>query len=182
MTATRQAITEALRTELASRALREEPPAIYALWLAGGRARLQQIPLDHELWAADTPPQILAAFADTFTEVHTPGPVRPGLHGAAFFDDGQREPSRHAQAPGTSGHSPRQAVSPELWAVDRAGTTYRAWLDQASHTICAAVLDHAHRTAAASTITEALDTLVTTMLGVTLPSARRAPEEPEASL
>jgi hypothetical protein len=192
MPSARQAVLEALSAEIARRTRWDEQPALYTLHLTRSHATLRQLPIHPAAWATGAPAEVLAEIAaDLAGAPHAPAFLaRPDLHGAAFFAEAWAvdgpEQTQRAVALGSAARSPDRVETRQLWAVDRARTTYEAWQARGRDQVNTAV-----RTApgpvAAGTIPEALDSLVRTALGVTLPKRlpppafrpRRRPPGPE---
>ena len=79
------AVASALAAEIRIRREWDEAPALYTLYVEGGRPRLRQIPVPSRMWAGP-PAQILLAMADGMAEFAPllQSAAGPGLYGAAF--------------------------------------------------------------------------------------------------
>ena len=176
-------IADTMAAEVASRTEWDEAPGLCFLYVEDGKPRLSQLEIPDEIWASDRPPYVLdnisrafGQFADLMQRV---SPV--SLYGAAF----RCETWRAQSVPGTERHSELAAASmrhelhkhPDrveartLCAVDRAGITYMAEQIRGGHEVSRTVsYPKPGRPAVSGTVFEALDRLVTTLLGVELPA------------
>jgi hypothetical protein len=175
------AIAATLGAEIRKRREWDEAPALYTLYVEGGRPRLGQIPVPGRMWAGP-PAQILLAMADGMAEFAPllQSAAGPGLYGAAFrceawgvqAPQGDREALRQMIADGNGRRistRPDRVEVRQLWAVDRARTTYMASQERGSDEVVTDFrqpdpgMDHT------GDIFTALDGLVSAFLGVTLP-------------
>jgi hypothetical protein len=180
-------ILAALAAEVSARTEWDEPPALYFLYVEGGKARISQAAVPEFLWSADAPPRVLARIADSLGEFSgLLSAVAPeGLHGAAFrceawvVDAGKpgterrSEVSIEAMAKRLDRH-PDRVESRCMYAVDRAGATYSAVQAKGSAEVKRSV---SYRKPGnpdfSGIIPDALDRFVTAMLGVEMPGRSR---------
>ena len=138
------AIAATLAAEIRARLAWDEAPALYTLYVEGGRPRLRQIPVPDHMWAG-APAQVLLAMADGMAGFAPllRSAAGPGLYGAAF-----RCEAWGVQAPQGDSEALRQMVADanarrvharpdrvevrQLWAVDRARVTYMASQERGS--------------------------------------------------
>jgi len=176
-----RAIAGTLAAEIRKRREWDEAPALYALYVEGGRPRLSQIPVPDRMWAGQ-PAQILLAMADGMAGFAPllRSAAGPGLFGVAFRCEawgvqappGDREALRQmiVDANARRVHArPDRVEVRQFWAVDRARVTYMASQERGSGEVVTDVrqpepgMDHV------GDIFSALDRLVSAMLGVTMP-------------
>jgi hypothetical protein len=180
-------VLAALAAEVGSRTEWDEPPALYFLYLDGGKARISQASVPEFLWSADAPPRVLARIADSLGEFSgLLSAVAPeGLHGAAFrceawvVDAGKpgterrSEVSAEAMAKRLDVH-PDRVESRCMYAVDRAGATYSVTQAKGDPEVKRSV---SYRKPGSPDFTgiipNALDRLVTALLGVEMPARSR---------
>lgn len=176
-------IMDTLVSEVKSRTGWDEPPALFFLYLEGGRCRVSALPLPDEVWALDAPPRVLARLADGAGEFSgLLSSVAPeGLHGAAFRCEawavtGGKPGSEREREVTAASHARQLHVHPDrvefrcMYAVDRAGTTYSAMQARGEWAVKRSVSYRKPGFPEVSgIIPNALDRLVTATLGVELP-------------
>ncbi len=180
-------VMDALAAEVESRTGWDEPPALFFLYLEGGRCRASQLDLPEAYWDAAPPAQVLRALAEGMGEFSglLQSVAPEGLHGAALrcemweVDAGRPGSARFAGARAAararelSRHPDRVEVR-SMWAVDRAGISYDATLARgASEARRSASYPKPGVPGYVGVIPEALDRLVTALLGVSLPARAR---------
>jgi hypothetical protein len=175
-------ISQCLAAEVEGRAAWDEPPGLYFLYLEGGKPRLSGLRFPDGIWASGRPPEVLDAVSRCWDDFR--GLLRQAapqaLHGAAFRCEMWRVETPPEDSPEYQ-EARRMALQRRLrehldrvegrsmWAVDRAGIAYGAVLDRG--TAHARVMPPRYPGAAGritGTIPEALDRIVTAMLGVTI--------------
>lgn len=177
MSKLRDAILAAAVAELEARIAWDEPPALYFIYLNDGSPRFSELLLPDEIWEADRPPQVLARMAASagrhsdFLRPHVP----PSLIGVAFRFEGwqvvvERDASEEAIARADLDarrhqihQRPDRVEVRCIEAVDRAGTVYSAMFRRDG----AKDLHTSEKTT--GTVPQALDSLLMSLLGVTLP-------------
>jgi hypothetical protein len=186
-------IMDALESEIKSRAECDEPPALYLLYLEGGRCRASQVDVPASYWSAAPPARVLEALAGGLGDFS--GLLQPaapeGLHGAAFrcemwevrADPGTEEETRAAAVERRLSAHPDRVEVRSMWAADRGGASYGVTLERESGSVRRLVTYPKPGVPGfTGIIPAALDRLVTAMLGVELPSraARVTEGEPAA--
>jgi hypothetical protein len=176
-------IMDTLVAEVKSRTEWDEPPALFFLYLEGGRCRASALPVPDEIWAMDAPPRVLAGLADGAGEFSgLLSAVAPeGLHGAAFRCEawavtGGKPGSGSDRELRAASRARRLHVHPDrvesrcMYGVDRAGTTYSAMLARGEALVRRQVsYRKPGRPDFSGIIPNALDRLVMALLGVDLP-------------
>jgi hypothetical protein len=186
MSAVHDAILDRMTAELAARTEWDEPPALYLIILADGGPRLSIFPLRDSVWELDRPAAVLAGLARSWERnagvIQQEAP--PGLHGAAFRSESWRvqlpldAPAEQAEEVKRESRAHRLAQHPlrieerGMFAVDRAGATYVvSWARGEAEPLRKVERRRpADGMGMAGTIPEALDRIVTAMLGVPLPA------------
>jgi hypothetical protein len=177
-------VLDALAAEVKGRTEWDEPPALYFLYLHDGKCHARPLPVPGAVWSADAPPRVLARMADGLGEFsHLLSAVAPeGLHGAAFrceawvVDAGKPGTERYSEVTAASmarrlDVHPDRAESRCIYGVDRAGNTYSATQARGEDEIRRSV---SYRKPGqpdfSGIVPAALDRLVMSLLGVSLPS------------
>lgn len=177
-----RAIAEHLAAEIRRRREWDEAPCLYTLYVEGGQPRLGPIPLPDAIWASGPPAQVLLALADGMDGefarlLQSAAPA--GLHGAAFRTEawmihapaGDDAALRKMVADGNArrvSQRPDRVEVRQIWAVDRARTTYMASQARGSSDVLTDVrrpergMDHV------GDIFTGLDGIVSAFLGVTM--------------
>ena len=178
-----RAIAEHLAAEIRRRREWDEAPCLYTLYVEGGQPSLGIIPLPDEIWASGPPAQVLLTIAELAAgDARLFQAVAPaGLYGAAFRceawgihapagdDAALRKMVEDGNARRVHERPDRVEVR-QIWAVDRARTTYMASQERGSGEVLTDIrrpepgMDHT------GDIFEGLDRLVSAFLGVTLPA------------
>lgn len=180
------AIADMLVAEIKSRTEWDEAPALYTLYVDGGRARVAHLPFPEVVWSFGEPAAILASIADAGVDgapaLQSVAPA--GLYGAAFrceawqVDGGKAGTEQRRQALADS-HARRLSVRPDrveircVYAVDRAGITYAAVQKRGDSDIQRSITYPKPGDGFAGTVPDALDRLVTAFLGVSMPERQR---------
>lgn len=176
-------VMDALVAEVKARAAWDEAPALYFLYLHEGKCHARPVPVPDALWAAGTPPRVLARMADGLGEFSSllSAAAPEGLHGAAFrceawaVESGKPGTERESEVSAASlarklHLHPDRVESRCVYAVDRAGITYSAMQARGEDEVRRAVsYPKPGRPELDGIIPEALDRLVTALLGVELP-------------
>lgn len=187
-----EAIADALETEVQARTGWDEPPGLYFLYLERGKPRLSLLDFPDQMWELARPPEILARFAastDLFrAELRTMVPE--GLFGIAFRCEGweiQQTPEvseadweqARADALAHRIHArPDRVEIRFMQAVDRAGTTYWVSVIRGQAGVRRFITYHGpERFDAMGASVDALDRILSGLLGVTLP---KRPDEDES--
>jgi hypothetical protein len=184
MSRVHDAILDCLTAELATRTEWDEPPALYLIILDGGVPHLDKFPLLDSAWELGRPPEVLAALARAWE--HSADVIRPevppGLHGAAFRTEAWRvalpvgDPETGAVIRASEEHRlsehPLRVEERDVFAVDRAGATFMVTWARGEAEPLRKV---AHRRPGSDegmlgAIPNALDRIVTALLGVPLPA------------
>ena len=177
-------VMDALVAEVKSRTEWDEAPALFFLYLEGGRCRPSPLPLPGEIWAMDAPPRVLARLAGGSREFSglLQAAAPEGLFGAAFRCEawavtGGKPGSERDREVTAASRARRLHVHPDrvesrcMYAVDRAGTTYAAMVARGEARVKRSVsYRKPGRPDFAGIIPDALDRLVTAVLGVELPA------------
>ena len=179
-----RAIAEHLAAEIRRRREWDEAPCLHTLYVEGGQPRLGQIPLPDALWASGPPARVLLALADLGARSNAQllqSAAPAGLYGLAFRceawgitapqgdEEAVRQMAEDANARRVWQRPDRIEVR-QIWAVDRARTTYMASQERGSGDVLTDIrrpepgMDHT------GDIFEGLDRLVSAFLGVTLPA------------
>ncbi len=175
-------VMDTLVAEIEKRDEWDEPPALFFLYLEGGKCRASALPVPDAIWATDAPPRVLARMADGLGEF--PGllsSVAPeGLHGAAFRCEawavsGGKPGSRREREVTAASRARQLHVHPDrvesrcMYAVDRAGITYSAMLARGQRQVKPSVsYPKPGEPGFSGIIPNALDRLVMSLLGVEL--------------
>jgi hypothetical protein len=181
-------VMDSLAAEVKSRTEWDEPPALFFLYLEGGRCRARPLPVPDFMWEIDAPPRVLSRMADGLGEVGgLLASVAPeGLHGAAFrceawaVDAGMPGTERRSEVSAASMARqlhvhPDRVESRCMYAVDRAGITYSAMRAKGSDEVKRSVsYPKPGKPGFSGIIPNALDRLVTALLGVELPARARS--------
>lgn len=180
-------ILAALEAEARSREEWDETPGLYFLRVDGGGCEPRPLPVPDRYWAAGPPGSVLSALADGLGRFSgTLRSVTPeGLYGAAFRSEmwevrtGPPGGEDHDQAAAMAGerrlwqHPDRVEVR-AIWAVDRGGVTYDVTLERKTGDVRRQVVyPKPGAPGFSGLIPEALDKIVTTLLGVQMPSRAR---------
>jgi hypothetical protein len=174
-------IEATLAAEIRRRREWDEPPCLYVMYVDRGRCALRPLPLPGAVWTGQ-PAQILLRMAG-MAEMFTPALqaiAKPGLYGAAF-----RVESWGIRAPVSDREAVTQALADangrrisarpdrtemrQIWAVDRARITYMASQERGSGEVETVIQRPEPGWDHVGTIFEALDRLVSALLGVTMP-------------
>ncbi len=180
-----EAIADALVAEIKSRTEWDEAPALYTFYVESGRCRLAQIPLPEMVWSLAAPPAVLASFADAGLDeaVTLQAVAPPGLYGAAFrceaweVDGGKPGTEQRRQALADSkarrlNTRPDRVEVRSIYGVDRAGVTYSAVQRRGETGVRRSIAYPKPGHGFAGTIPNALDRLVTSFLGVSMPARK----------
>lgn len=177
-------VMDTLVAEVKSRTGWDEPPALFFLYLEGGKCRASALPLPDEIWALDAPPRVLSRLADGSGEFSglLQAAAPEGLFGAGFRCEawavtGGKPGSRREREVTAASKARQLHVHPDrvesrcMYAVDRAGTTYSATLARGGDEVKRSVsYRKPGRADFGGIIPDALDRLVTAVLGVQFPA------------
>lgn len=177
-------IEAALAAEVSDRSEWDEPPGLYFLRVDGGECALRPQAVPVSCWAMGPPSRVLEAIADGFGQFS--GLLQPaapeGLYGVAFRCEMWEV---RTGLPGAEDHDQAQAMAHErrlyqhpdrievrsIWAVDRYGISYDATLERETGEMRRLVTYPKPGVPGFSgIIPDALDKLVTVLLGVGLPA------------
>jgi hypothetical protein len=173
-----KALLRALATEARSRPAWDEPPHLYAVYVSRGQARLESAGIPDAAWG-DRPAHVLAALA---AAAGGPPRAKPGLYAVAFraeaFEFDHAEPGTERFAglirdsdAGVMESRPDRREIRGITAIDRTGLLYDVKVTRDTGEVRKGVFPpdpQGH----AGTIVNALDQLITAMLGVTMPERR----------
>ena len=180
-----EAIADALVAEIKSRTEWDEAPALYTFYVENGQCRLAQIPVPEMLWSINEPPIVLASLADAGLDgaslLQSAAPA--GLYGAAFrceaweVDGGKPGTEQRRQALADSKarrlkDRPDRFEIRSIYGVDRAGITYAAAQRRGETDVRRSIAYPKPGHGFAGTIPNALDRLVTSFLGVSMPARK----------
>jgi hypothetical protein len=184
------AIVAAMAEQLERRRHWDEPPALYWLHLERGRPKLRQVGIPDLMWALDRPPAVLGRIAVTMAAGRYRSPW-PDLFGMAVRHEGwkvevdpdapdAKRVSRHVAAQSREHllHTrPDRIEARMFYAVDRAGWTYQAEQKRGQLRAERMAVPPASDPTITGAVVDALDLMVATMLGVTLPERVEPPAE-----
>jgi len=178
-----RAIAEHLTAEIRRRREWDEAPCLHTLYVDGGQPRLGVIALPDAVWASGRPAQVLLALAGAGNDVTRllQAAAPAALYGVAFrceawgitAPQGDEAAVRKMIEDGNArrvSERPDRIEVRQIWAVDRARTTYMASQERGSGDVTTDIrrpepgMDHT------GDIFEGLDRLVSAFLGVTLPA------------
>ena len=177
-----RAIAEHLAAEIRRRREWDEPPCLYALHVEGGQPRLGPLPLPDVIWAAGPPAQVLLALSGM-----GPGHARllqsaapAGLYGLAFRTEvweitAPQDDEAAVRKMFEDGNARRVSQRPDrvearqIWAVDRARTTYMASQERGSVDVRTSIRRPQRGNDHVGDVFDGLDRLVSAFLGVTMP-------------
>lgn len=176
------AIAAEAAAELRRRREWDEAPQLYHLYVRSGRPAFVPVPLPAYLWLGSDPADVLAYIADRygkFTDLLRAN-AEPGLYGAAFRVEmwtayapaGDTAARRRLAAEGAARRiyqRPDRAESRVLVAVDRGRVSYQAVQDRGSDEVDIKIFRPEPGRDLVGNIPDALDKIVATCLGVTLP-------------
>jgi hypothetical protein len=192
-----ETILGALRAELHARRAWDEPPALYLLNVARGVASLSELPIPGDMWALGRPADILAGIAAMTSASPATAILRrhaaPGLHGAAFRAEawgaslvGADAPAARELRAAAGRHElyrhPARIELRFMYAVDRAGITYSVQQprdpanDEMPHETVSYPRPGPDGYQVAGAIPEALDAIVSALLGVSLAPRAEPPD------
>ena len=179
------AIADALVAEVKSRTEWDEAPALYTFYVESGRCRLAQIPLPEMVWAMDEPARVLASFASAGLDeaVTLQAVAPPGLYGAAFrceaweVNGGKPGTDQRRQALADSKarrlkDRPDRLEIRTIYGVDRGGVTYAAVQRRGETDVRRSIAYPKPGHWFAGTVPNALDRMVTSFLGVSMPARK----------
>ena len=180
-------ILDAMEAEVRSRAEWDEPPCLYFLRVDGGECEVRPLQVPEHYWAAAPPGHVLSALADGMGQFS--GLLRSaapeGLYGAAFRCEMWEV---RTGLPGTEDHDRAEAMAHErrlythpdrvetrsIWAVDRGGASYDVTLERESGEVRRLVTyPKPGAPGFQGVVPDALDRLVTALLGVELAARPR---------
>lgn len=186
MTRVPDLIAAALADVLRERTGWDEPPELCNLRVGAGQCEVRPIPLPTAVWASGPPAEVLRQMAADLKG----GPahvdvlrrhVPADLYGCAFRAEAWGVQARTgtpeaaeclaaARARRLASHPDRIEIR-TVWAVDRAGISYDAMQERGSDEVTSRVVypSPGSPEGFAGTVFEALDDLVTALLGVTVP-------------
>ena len=190
MASVHDAIVAAMAEQLERRRHWDEPPALYWLHLERGRPKLRQVGIPDLMWALDRPPAVLGRIAVTMAAGRYRSPW-PDLFGMAVRHEGwkvevdpdapdAKRVSRHVAAQSREHllHTrPDRIEARMFYAVDRAGWTYQAEQKRGQLRAERMAVPPASDPTITGAVVDALDLMVATMLGVTLPERVEPPAE-----
>ena len=179
-------IVEALAAAVGSRSEWDEAPALGFVYVENGACRVSELPLPEAIWSTDRPPAVLARLAEGFGEwddlLQDVAPE--GLYGAAFrceaweISGGKPGTAERSEAMADSA-AHRLHVRPDrkeirsIYAVDRAGITYSAVQRRGESNVRKSIAyPEPGKHGFSGTIPGALDLIVASLLGVSLPSRK----------
>lgn len=180
-------VLDALAAEVTARTEWDEAPALCFLYLHEGKCHVRPISIPDSLWASDAPPRILEGIADCLGEFSWLfQPAAPGeLHGAAFRCEMWEVRGDPADAAGFARAEadararrlytrPDRVETRSIWAVDRAGITYDVTIERVTGEVRRqARWPKPGVPAITGAVPDALDKLVTALLGVEMPARSR---------
>ena len=190
MASVHDGIVAAMAEQLERRRHWDEPPALYWLHLERGRPKLRQVGIPDLMWALDRPPAVLGRIAVTMAAGRYRSPW-PDLFGMAVRHEGwkvevdpdapdAKRVSRHVAAQSREHllHTrPDRIEARMFYAVDRAGWTYQAEQKRGQLRAERMAVPPASDPTITGAVVDALDLMVATMLGVTLPERVEPPAE-----
>jgi hypothetical protein len=177
-----RAIAEHLAAEIRRRREWDEPPALHTLYVEGGQPRLGQIPLPDAVWASGPPSQVLLALADLGPDyarmLQSAAPA--GLYGLAFRCEvwgisapaGDEAALRKMVEDGNARRvheRPDRVELRQIWAVDRARTTYMAMQERGKTEVRTDIRPPRPGNDHVGDVFDGLDRLVSAFLGVAVP-------------
>jgi hypothetical protein len=169
----------------------DEAPALYWLHVERGRPKLRQVGIPDLTWQLDRPPAVLEIIAKMMAAGRYRSPW-PDLHGVAVRHEGWKveldQPSSpaalakarrlHAQSLAHTLHTrPDRIEARMFYAVDRAGWTYQAELKRGQLRADRMAMPPGGDPTITGAVVDALDLMVATLLGVTLPPRKEPPPE-----
>lgn len=172
-----ESIAAALAANLDARVAWDEPAELYWVRLSGGEVMLRQLPTEEGFFDDGNPADILSGAAQLFLHerdrLEQAAPA--GMHGLAFYCE-EWSVSYPQDAPDGQSASearrldthPHRVEQRGLNAVDRAGIRYRAVLPFGGE-IATQIRYPGRSGDLTGTVYEALDSMMTTVLGVELP-------------
>jgi hypothetical protein len=178
-----KAVLSALAAEARSRPGWDEPPHLYFAYVSGGQCRLESARIPDAAWG-ERPAHDLAALAAATAS--TPGVgarAKPGLYAVAFraeafeFDGAEPGTERFAQLvrdsnAGMSESRPDRREIRAITAIDRTGLIYDVKVTRETGEIRKGAYAPDAEGGHAGTIVNALDLLITALLGVRMPDRR----------
>lgn len=180
-------VLDALAAEVTARTEWDEPPALCFLYLHDGKCHVRPLDVPGRYWAAAPPSRVLAAIADGLGEF--PGLLQraapEGLHGAAFRCEmwevrgDPADTAALARAEAMAGERrlyqhPGRVEVRSMWAVDRGGASYDATVERGTGGMRRHVsYPKPGVPGFTGIIPDALDKLVTALLGVEMPARSR---------
>lgn len=179
---TSKAILAALAAEVRARPRWDEPPCLYFAYLSRDRCRLEPAAIPDTAWG-DRPAHDLAALAATVSSSHAALRVKPGLYAVAFrveafeFDDAVPGTARFSGLIADS-EAGRMETRPDrreiraITAVDRTGLLYDVKLARHGGGLRKGVFTPDPVNGHVGTILNALDQLITALLGARMPQRR----------
>jgi hypothetical protein len=183
-------IVAAMAEQLERRRHWDEPPALYWLHLERGRPKLRQVGIPDLMWSLDRPPAVLGRIAVTMAAGRYRSPW-PDLFGMAVRHEGWKvevdpdAPDAKAVSRRVAAQSrehvlhtrPDRIEARMFYAVDRAGWTYQAEQKRGQLRAERMAVPPASDPTITGAVVDALDLMVATMLGVTLPERVEPPAE-----
>jgi hypothetical protein len=181
-----KALLSVLAAEARSRPAWDEPPHLYFAYATRGQCRLESAGVPDTVWG-DRPAHDLAALASATARLPGAGVrAKPGLCAVAFraeafeFDNAEPGTVRFAQlvrdsdAGVTAGRADRREVR-AITAIDRTGLIYDVKLTRGTGALRKDVFPPDPARGHVGTIVNALDMLITALLGVSMPERRHLP-------
>lgn len=181
---TSTAVLNALAAETRSRPRWDEPPHLYFAYVSHGQCRLESAGVPDTVWG-ERPAHDLAALADAVSHAASAAPVRakPGLYAVVWraeafeFDHADPGTERFAQLvrdsdAGVMATRPDRREIRGITAIDRAGLVYDVKLTRDTGVLRKEVFPPDPVNGHVGTIINALDALITALLGVAMPERR----------
>jgi hypothetical protein len=178
-----RAIAEHLAAELRKRREWDEPPCLYTLYVEGGQPRLGTIPLPDAIWASGPPAQVLKALSGlpSWHAGMLQAAAPAGLYGAAFRCEawgitappGDEAAIRQLVEDGNArrvSQRPDRVEVRQIWAVDRARTTYMAMQERGKAEVRTDIRPPRPGDDHVGDVFTGLDGIVSAFLGVTMPA------------
>jgi hypothetical protein len=181
-----RAVLNTLAAEARSRPGWDELPHLYLAYVSRGQCRLESAGIPDTAWGV-RPAYDLAALAGAVA--HAPGVgvrAKPGLHAVAFraeafeFDGAEPGTERFTQLvrdsnAGMTASRPDRREVRAITAIDRAGLIYDVKLTRETGDIRKDVFPPDPVNGHVGTIVNALDLLITALLGTSMPERRHLP-------
>jgi hypothetical protein len=175
------AVADALLDEVRLDRGWEQPPGVYFMYLSGGRCRLSQLPVPDSRWSgrplADTLLEFAAMAGEFSRLLQSTTPAE--LYGAAFrseafiVDTPESDTAAFAAAFAAQRarrlkHHPGRVEVRQMWAVDRARVTYFTAVERVTGQIRRRIVPPSPGLDPVGDVADALDQIVTALLGVPL--------------